>query len=238
MYQNSSEYVVPNNYTSQVGDHSTHNHHDNKPLHDTIYNDIAKICTASSLKNLKYLEIGCGSGVLLSYFRELTELAVGVEPGEWGKVETGIFPSLDAIPKELYDIIVLYDVLEHVYDPISLLKEIKQYANRNTVLYITFPNKDSMKAMLQKKKWHMVRPFGHIHYFSRASIQTMLHRSGWTLESATATRTSQKTTLDLLCEFSVSQPNVVYRFFKSLLLGQILLGKDQWKVLATNKNLT
>jgi carbamoyl-phosphate synthase large subunit len=89
---------------------------------------LAESTGAARLEGKRVLEIGCGTGYLLSRLKGLGADVLGIEPGphgQQGPVEYGVpvvrgwFPSAEI--RGLYDLIVLYLVLEHIPEPAVLL---------------------------------------------------------------------------------------------------------------------
>ena len=68
------------------------------------------------------------------------------------------------------------DVLEHVEDPLSLVKSIGDLIERGTV-YACFPNSESLRARLSKVRWRMVRPLGHLHFFPDGRYRSHLNQT-------------------------------------------------------------
>lgn len=120
-----------------------------------------------------YLEIGAGGGGLLRCFRARNYVCYGVDPGQWVQ-DAAIFSRLADVPADVrFDIFVLQDVLEHILDPLGLLRDLKNRANDHAVFFCSVPCNDSRPARTRKGKWAMVRPYGHLHYFSRKSVEKM-----------------------------------------------------------------
>lgn len=168
----------------------------------------------------QYFELGVGKGLLFEHFRSLGWECSGVEPGDWGAGIPGVVRSLSDVPEGAADVIVAVDVLEHVSDPIAMLKALRPLAGPKTRLYAAFPNSQSFRFMIQKEKWRMVRPLGHVHYFSKQGAVTMFQKAGFCLQSARAN--------DLWELGGVRHP-------KSLIFGAVQavgLG-DQWLIVAT-----
>jgi len=78
-------------------------------------------------------------------------------------------------------------VLEHLQNPIGILVALRSMAGPSALLICRFPRGNSLEAILRKGRWGMLRPFGHLHYFSLQSTKLMLHRSGWEDVSVRAT---------------------------------------------------
>lgn len=117
------------------------------------------------------LEVGCGNGELLRRIHKLDYQVYGIEPGSWLKQEN-IFPELEALPSELiFDYVIIQDVMEHVESPLDFLREISSKTGNSATFIITVPAGDSTEARKFGVDWEMIRPLGHLHYFSAKSIE-------------------------------------------------------------------
>jgi len=224
LYQKGSEYVVSKGYKGSD--------ELEKVKFEEFYEEIIKYFKDKNPGELNYLEVGCGSGYLLNYFSEKLNICRGIEPGEW-KPEGNIVNSIDELNEDIkFDIIIVKDVLEHVEDPVGMLKKIKSLSNDNAIINLSFPNKDCLIAKLFIGKWPMVRPIGHLHYFSKKSIKKMFDKSGWALIKE-YTYWPVESFNDLFKNFDWNFKNpikLIYRFTVRLLIKQIIMGKDQWHV--------
>lgn len=136
----------------------------------------------------KLLDIGAGSGILLEAALALGFDAEGVEPSRWLHekavkldlpVHLGVFPQKNAL-KGPYDIVTLIDVIEHVSNPVELIKEIKKVLKPNGILVVVTPDVDSYMARLLKYKWWHFR-IAHIGYFNKQTLNLTLHNAGFKL---------------------------------------------------------
>jgi hypothetical protein len=220
MYSSNSEYVVPKGYCDE--------------MIDAKFNVSDKLAYLQPKYKFNYLELGVGSGQLFNYFKKTAEKAYGVDPGSWGLDENIVQDIKDVSPIG-FDLIVATDVMEHLNNPLEMLNKLNELANDNCTLYFTVPNKDSLKAQIQKGKWSMTRPFGHLHFFSKKSIKKSLELSGWNVVKIKSMRAGNTKIFELLKYFYLSSSKLIYRIIKSLIIGQILLGKDQWEIIAIKK---
>jgi 2-polyprenyl-3-methyl-5-hydroxy-6-metoxy-1,4-benzoquinol methylase len=161
MYNSASSFVVSSGAKES---------YQNKNALDSFHKYVLK---RINRKSGNYLEIGAGGGSLLRRFRSMNYNCYGVDPGQWVK-DSSIVYSMDDLPSDLkFDVIILQDVLEHVLDPVGLMKELKKKTRNDSVFFCSFPCNDSRPARVYKSKWTMVRPYGHLHYFSFASAMKM-----------------------------------------------------------------
>ena len=73
----------------------------------------------------------------------------------------------------------MWDVLEHIHNPIRTIKEIKRILTNQGVLIIETLNCDSIPAKVLKNKWPLFSPPYHINYFSIKGIKYLLKNSGF-----------------------------------------------------------
>lgn len=153
---------------------------------------------------INYLEIGVGYGALFKRVKAIGIRCYGVEPGLWGRFED-VYPSLEDLPVTSgFDIFVCLDVLEHLENPVELLKQLRAIANPGAKLYCHFPNAESLEARLRNSGWPMYRPYGHLHFFSRQSSVVMLKNSGWEnhkLERAGVTGRQDISSISSVCRY-------------------------------------
>lgn len=143
------------------------------------------------------LDVGCGEGFALAYFRGqgwsvkgLDFSAAGVEsqnPDCRDALVVGdVFASLDAEMAEgnKYDVVWLQNVLEHVLDPVSLLVSLKSLLGPDGVAVITVPNDFSVVQREALSLGHIDREFwvalpDHLSYFDHVSLPSAAKGAGW-----------------------------------------------------------
>lgn len=128
--------------------------------------------------SLKVFEIGCGEGGNLKPFLDLGCTCVGVDLSN-GKIERGkeIFndtPGIELICKDIYDmpdyygkfdILIIRDVIEHIHDQDKFLGFIKQFLNRDALVFVAFPpwqNPFGGHQQMCRNKFLSMLPFFHL----------------------------------------------------------------------------
>jgi len=76
-----------------------------------------------------------------------------------------------------YDVVVLTEVIEHVEDPLALLRSIGKSLNPGGEIILTTPNKDCYSA---DDVWNTDLPPVHLWWFSHDSLTELVARSGYT----------------------------------------------------------
>ena len=149
---------------------------------------IIRLLKIKEIKNKKFLDIGSASGICLKSIKDLGFQEEGYEPSKWmvnyGRIKyqvnlkSGTINDVDNNNK--YDLISLWDVLEHVTDLNSTLKKIKTLSKNQTILILNVPNIDSLACKIMKTKW----PFYlnvHLYYFNRDTIESILNKYDFSL---------------------------------------------------------
>lgn len=130
----------------------------------------------------KILDIGCGRGSLLQWLKNHKWETYGVEINKHA-AEDGNREELNIFNGELtdanylsdfFDIVVINQVLEHVYDPQETLREIYRILKPTGLLIVGVPNIDSYEAKIFQKYWFALQIPTHLYHFSADSLKLML----------------------------------------------------------------
>lgn len=148
---------------------------------------VQRILSANGLNPQRICEVGCGAGgVLVSLKEKLPDTAFtgyDIAPAAAGFWENNRQSGIDfvlgdffEIDRNLYDAILLLDVLEHVVDPHQFLSALK---GRADYLIIHFPLDLSAFSVLRESPLlHVRRKVGHIHYFTKGLAFELLRECG------------------------------------------------------------
>lgn len=169
LYKSGSLYVIGKNWDVET----------RKPREEGVFHKMITSFKAD-MSDLNYLEVGCGGGQLIRSMREKVGLCYGIEPGDWASDIEDIVVDIQMIPENIsFDILVFQDVIEHTQDPIDTLRMYTERMRPGAALFVAFPNKDAASAQREKERWSMIRPFGHLQYFSSESLSLLMEKTGW-----------------------------------------------------------
>jgi SAM-dependent methyltransferase len=113
---------------------------------------ISRFLKIHSLNSGRFIEIGCGRGVVLDFLRKSGLDCLGVELGDADPIagtSDYVFTNTDAfeLPEGLrqsIDGVLLFDVIEHLENPSEFLQEIKRKFSNAKHLVITVPARQEL----------------------------------------------------------------------------------------------
>ncbi|MFC2096172.1 class I SAM-dependent methyltransferase [Bacteroidota bacterium] len=82
-------------------------------------------------------------------------------------------------PAKLYTDVFLWDVIEHLQYPDKILKKAYNELENNGRIYISTGDISKLLPKIQGKKWRMIHPPSHLHYFSKKTISQLLNKIGF-----------------------------------------------------------
>ncbi len=150
-------------------------------------------------QNLKVLEIGAAYGETLFYLKQngIASELVGVDIFEDAKnkqnykpLDQFIFGDIEKIDLPEYfqhfDLILLADVLEHLFEPKSVLETLKKYLKEDGKIIISMPNIRYYSALYKivfkgdfKYEESGIFDYTHVRFYCRKNIQELLETAGY-----------------------------------------------------------
>jgi SAM-dependent methyltransferase len=135
-------------------------------LVDTAWDDERRFrFLQRAIENKSVLDFGCGNGGFLLRARKVASRAAGVEVEERLKPHfqnkgLEVVGSLSEVPGN-FDLITVFHVLEHVKDPVGLLRQLGGKLNRGGSLIVEVPSANDALLTLYRNK-----PFARFTYWS------------------------------------------------------------------------
>ena len=143
---------------------------------------------SSSLHKGSALEIGCSSGFFLEELqkRGFSEVS-GCEPSLEAKskaadsvkqqIQTGFF-SRETFADESFDLICCFQTLDHLSDPLEMLKTCYQKLRPKGLLYIIVHNADGLQAKIFGEKSPII-DVEHIYLFNSKTLTMAVEKAGF-----------------------------------------------------------
>jgi 2-polyprenyl-3-methyl-5-hydroxy-6-metoxy-1,4-benzoquinol methylase len=133
----------------------------------------------------KVLEIGCSNGTMLDIFAKDGWETWGVEPSENAeyaidkghKVMQTVFEKVNFQTK--FDLIIMNHTLEHIENPLVVLKKAYDLLEKDGIILIDVPNFDSLSSNISGKYWQHLLPLEHNFQFTKESLTKLFEKTGF-----------------------------------------------------------
>ena len=137
------------------------------------------------LKNKKILDVGCGNGYCLAALKETGAKCVGAELSEkWARFtmeKTGLpvyNEPLENFPEKDFDIITIFDVIEHIEQPVPFITAARNLLKPKGHILIYTPNFDSFSIKIMGDYSNNISPNGHVNLFSYEPLEYLGNVTG------------------------------------------------------------
>jgi len=136
----------------------------------------------------RLLEVGCGAGFFLKSAERAGWQVEGIELSDEAsrfaierlqlrirreRAETA------PIPPGSFDAAAMFDVIEHLFDPRSVLTAIARALVPGGLMVTSTPNFDSASRFLLGGDWAVLSPLEHVYYFTEDSLRRLLEATGF-----------------------------------------------------------
>lgn len=172
------------------------------------------------------LDIGCAGGAFPKAADNLGFNVVGIEPSKylanWAKENYGIdirqgVLSDHQFDDNTFDIVSMWDVIEHLSDPVSELKLMRKILKKDGILVVNFPDVSTFPCKIMGWKWPFFLSV-HLIYFTKKTLANFLKNSGYKVISITPYWQS------LSLRYVLLRASKIYGFFKIFVKIVDLLG--------------
>jgi len=157
-------------------------------LHDGEQADKLRMLGTGNLRNTVLMDVGCGAGSFLDLVKGFCQTTIGVEPTPSLReaiVKKGrmAFPYCHEVPdiwKGQVDVAVSFSVIEHLEDPLGLLKDIRRLLKPGGRLLISTPNrKDWLLELLPDEYARFFYRTVHTWYFDAEALSKLVYLAGF-----------------------------------------------------------
>jgi len=141
------------------------------------------------------LDVGCATGVFLDGMCQrgwtVTGVEVNAKAAQYARERLGLEVFVGELedagyPDASFDVITLWDVLEHVPDPRRTLGEISRILRPSGLLVLSLPNPDCLEARLFGPYWAGWDVPRHLYIFSRSVLERLLAETGFQIQEVSS----------------------------------------------------
>ncbi len=134
----------------------------------------------------RLLDVGSYTGVFLELAAGRGWKPVGVEPSRWAArrareraLEVINAPLREArLESQSFDVVTIWDVIEHLHDPLGQLREVHRLLRPNGLLGLSTMDAGCLWARLAGRRWPWYMRM-HLYYFTRGTLTRMLQEAGF-----------------------------------------------------------
>ncbi len=146
-------------------------------------------------KSGRVLEIGSAGGFFLNEMKrrgfevegvEISEKAAQFSRDHLGLTNIHCGRLEDVTLEGPFDVIAMWDVIEHVSDPVAILRHLRSLIARDGILVVQTQNIDSFVAKLLGQRWHHFKHVEHIYHFSPKTFASTLGKCDFQIAELTA----------------------------------------------------
>lgn len=136
------------------------------------------------------LDVGCATGGFLKCAEQAGYQVMGVEVSAFAaqkaatkglKIMNCDLPAA-GLPTGQYDAVTLWDVIEHLDNPLPTLTEVYRLLRPGGVLFLTTGDAGSRWAKIAGRYWQLLTPPQHLYFYNLRSLGKALELSGFFLK--------------------------------------------------------
>lgn len=132
-------------------------------------------------------EIGCAYGFFLDVARERFAAVAGIDIAEHCVTHARDSLGLDVTVGDFvshkhdrpYDVYCMWDAIEHLKNPADFVAKITENIQPGGLLAITTGDIGSLNARFRGRRWRLIHPPTHLHYFSKRTLTRLCNRYGF-----------------------------------------------------------
>jgi 2-polyprenyl-3-methyl-5-hydroxy-6-metoxy-1,4-benzoquinol methylase len=139
------------------------------------------------LRQRRVFEIGCAYGFFLDEVKNDVAVASGIDISADATRYARETKGVDAITGSYSEytaptdvgVVAMWDTIEHLPRPDLFVEKAARDIARGGYIAITTGDIASLNARMRGKRWRMIHPPTHMHYFSVATLSKLLDRHGF-----------------------------------------------------------
>lgn len=147
-----------------------------------MFKDHLRILRKYKTQKSNLLDIGSYAGIFLSEAKKEDYNIFAVEPSRWAAELAGKKTGIEvlqgswdevSLPKNYFDVITMWDVVEHLESPVSCFKQIYGWLKKDGIVAVTTHNIKGWFPRLMGRKYPWLMRF-HLYHFEPKTLSAML----------------------------------------------------------------
>lgn len=149
---------------------------------------LVNLCRAKNITVERLIDVGAGYGIFLDEWRKVSPgtQVLAVEPSESLAAECRSkgFDVVEEIAENISgyndyaDLVVCFEVLEHVYDPLSFVQTLSRLVKPGGYVFVSTLCVDGFDIQMLWEKSNSIFPPHHINFLSVAGFESLFSRAG------------------------------------------------------------
>lgn len=134
------------------------------------------------------LDVGCANGYFVELARSAGFDACGFDPSSYAvaqakklvgasRIKEGTIQEVGYKPNT-FDVITLFDVFEHLQDPVSDLVKLRSLLKKDGIIVIATGNTQSVASQILGRRWTFYIPPQHLSFFNKKNMTEFLASVG------------------------------------------------------------
>jgi SAM-dependent methyltransferase len=157
-------------------------------IHDGEQLERLRMLGTDAIRDRVVLDVGCGAGSFLDLMKGMCRTTIGVEPTHSLRDVVAAnghlaFPYCADVPAAWagqVDVAVAFSLVEHLQDPLGLLRDVYRLLRPGGRVVVSTPNRrDWLLDVLPEEYGAFFYRLVHVWYFDAASLDSLLRRAGF-----------------------------------------------------------
>ncbi len=136
----------------------------------------------------RLLEVGSGAGLFLKAASraswQVSGLELSAEGAAFARERLGLDVRQEraetmSFPPGSFDVAVMFDVVEHLFDPRAVLNATRRALKPGGILVVSTPNFNALSRAALGIDWAVLSPLEHTYYFTERTLGAMLEACGF-----------------------------------------------------------
>jgi len=132
----------------------------------------------------RVLDIGASIGTFLSIYKDHGWEVLGIDPSRTTATKKGIkiingYIEEVKFPENYFDLVILNHTLEHLDNPVLVLKKVNKILKKGGIVFVDVPNAGGLGSKILGSKWAFRCPEEHKWQFTKKSLSSVFKKSGF-----------------------------------------------------------